>query len=754
VNSQLKVSQAIRLAHIAYWQDEFGSDRINWSAEGSRILGVPDDERSRTWEAFLELVHPDDRAVTAGTRVRAMRGETGYRLAFRVVRSDGDVRHVVIIIDVIRDGAGRPVRAVGAAKDVTDLHEAERAEALYRALIDHTNDMVEVVDPNTGRFLEVNEQACTVHGFTREEYLARRVADFDPFLGDPDTFAENIANLRQVGSLTLEGQHRRKDGSVFPVEVSLTYVHLDRDYLLSVVRDLSERKEAEAALSGSQERLHLALQATGLGPWEWDLGTNDAVYSPEWLRQLGYEPGELPNQYEEWTSRLHPDDREQVLEAQQDYLAGRRPEYAVEFRLRHRDGSYRWIYTRGVALYDADGKPTHMLGYHLDVTKQRKLEEQFQEAQKMQAVGQLAAGVAHDFNNLLVVISGYSDILLELLPPAAAERRMVSAIRTAGERAAGLTRQLLAFSRQSVLEPMVVDLNELVDENEQMLRQLIGEDIQLITTLDPAAGLTKVDPGQFSQILMNLAINARDAMPNGGELIMESSSVAVTDPAAEFIPEARPGSYVALTVGDVGTGMTPEVRTRVFEPFFTTKGAGRGTGLGLATVYGIVQQSDGFIVVESEPGHGTTFKLHFPVADGPASTTHSGDHPVVRGTETILLVEDEDAVRTLICTVLEQAGYTVLEADRGDAALRLVEDHPGPIHLLITDVVMPEMGGRELVERLARLRPEVQVLYVSGHTDDSIVRHGILQAEVAFLQKPFSTAALTHKVRQVLGAEE
>lgn len=748
--SDLQVSQAVRLAHLAYWEDDFIANRIRWSEEGCRMLGLPTDERSRMWDDLLALVHPEDRSLVDGSRTRAKGGESGYQLAFRVIRGDGHVRHLLMITDVIRDASGRPIRAVGAAQDVTDLRQTEQALALYRAVIDRTTDMVEVVDPDTGQFLYVNDQACRAHGFTREEYLSHRVSDFDPMLGEPGTFARNVAHLREVGSMILQGQHRRKDGSVFPVEVSLAYARLDRDYLLTVVRDLSERKQSEEALRWSQERLQLALEATGLGLWDLDLRTNAVDFSPAWKRQLGYEPDEFVDRYEEWEHRLHPDDREQVLEALRAYLGGRQPEYATEFRLRHRDGSYRWIYSRGVAQRDASGNVIRMLGSHLDITERRQLEEQFRQAQKLQAVGQLAGGIAHDFNNLLTIIYGNSEILLQLLPAADPNRQVVTEIHEAGKRAASLTRQLLVFSRQAVLEPKVLDLNELVRENEKMLQRLIGEDVLMTSVLEPTVEPVKVDAGQISQVLMNLAVNARDAMPTGGKLTIETSAVTLDDMAATFAPEARPGRYTLLAVTDTGVGMTPEVQARLFEPFFTTKGPGQGTGLGLATVYGIVRQSGGFIAVYSEPGRGTTFKLYFPVTERPALKRHRSVQSMPRGTETILLVEDEDAVRAMVRTVLRQAGYTVLDAGRASKALRLAGAHAGPIHLLITDVVMPEMGGRELVERLARVRPDLRVLYLSGYTDDAVVRHGVLHAEVAFLQKPFTLAALTTKVREVL----
>jgi CheY-like chemotaxis protein len=300
----------------------------------------------------------------------------------------------------------------------------------------------------------------------------------------------------------------------------------------------------------------------------------------------------------------------------------------------------------------------------------------------------------------------------------------------------------------------VLDLNEVVRENERMLRRLIGEDVQLTTVLDPALKPVKVDPGQISQLIMNLAVNARDAMPRGGRLTIETGNVELDETSVAVDPEAKPGRYALLAVTDTGTGMPPEVQAHIFEPFFTTKGTGKGTGLGLATVHGIVKQSGGFVYVYSEPDQGTAFKIYLPIVAEPSAMAKSlpGISATAGGTETILLVEDEDAVRSIIRLVLRQAGYTILEASRGTEAVRLAEQHSGPVHLLITDVVMPEMGGRQLVEHLARLRPNLKVLYLSGYTDDAVVRHGILQADVAFLQKPFTMAALTNKVRHVLDA--
>jgi signal transduction histidine kinase/CheY-like chemotaxis protein len=391
-----------------------------------------------------------------------------------------------------------------------------------------------------------------------------------------------------------------------------------------------------------------------------------------------------------------------------------------------------------------------------DVTEVLQLENQLHQAQKMEDVGHLAGGVAHDFNNLLTIINGYSEIILDQLPTESPMRASVREIAQAGERAASLTRQLLAFSRKQVLEPKVLDLNAVVTDTAKMLRRLLGEDIDLKTVLDPGLGRVKADPGQIEQVLMNLAVNARDAMPLGGNLTIETANADLDETHTRGYPELRPGSYVVLAVSDTGIGMDEATRARIFEPFFTTKGPGQGTGLGLATVYGIVKQSNGQVDVSSEPGQGTTFKIHLPVVEeviAPGKSQPAPNAPL-RGNETILLAEDEPALRALTRHILQLHGYTVLEATPSDRALRIAEDYTGTIHLLVTDVVMPVMSGRQLAERLAAIRPGVKVLYLSGYADDAVIRHGILQAETAFLQKPFTPSSLAAKVREVLDQQE
>ena len=426
---------------------------------------------------------------------------------------------------------------------------------------------------------------------------------------------------------------------------------------------------------------------------------------------------------------------------------------SVEATWKRRDGRLLTVQLSVRAVRNRAGQVGYYETFVRDVTDQRRLQQQVLQSQKMEAVGRLAGGIAHDFNNLLTVITSYSDLLLEDLAPGDAKRDDLEQVRKAADGAAALTRQLLAFSRQQAVEPRVVSLNTVVEGLQQILRRVIGEDIELTTTLAPDLGAVRADVGQLEQVLMNLAVNARDAMPKGGRLTVETANVEHDPDYAREREAAAVRQFAMLAVSDTGCGMDEATKARIFEPFFTTKEPGKGTGLGLATVYGIVKQAGGFIWVYSEPGQGTSFKIYLPEVDATAErTTAVAGARAPRGTETVLLVEDAAAVRAVTKQVLERQGYVVLEAPDGEAALRLAQQHRGPIHLLLTDVVLPRVSGRELAERLTQVRPDMKVLYASGYTDDSVVRHGILELGTAYLQKPFSPESLARKVRNVLDA--
>jgi len=439
----------------------------------------------------------------------------------------------------------------------------------------------------------------------------------------------------------------------------------------------------------------------------------------------------------------------------QAFGADRKPPHPVierhdEYSGRRKDGT-QFPIEASIAKLSQEGQTIFAI-FLQDITARRSLEEQFHQSQKMEAVGRLAGGIAHDFNNLLTAISGYAELLLSDLEPTNPRRGDVVEIHKAAARAATLTRQLLAFSRKQLLAPQVLDLNRVVVSMDKLLRRLIGEDVNLVTILGPALGSAKADPGQIEQVILNLALNARDAMPQGGKLTVETANAEIDEHASRQRFAISPGSYVVLAVHDTGCGMDAATQSHLFEPFFTTKEVGKGTGLGLSTVYGIVTQSGGTIEVHSEPGLGTTFKIYLPRVEAAVDRVeaHSTMTRAIAESATILLVEDESIVRTLARRILEQHGYSVLEAQHPADALAIAEQHAGPIHLLLTDVVMPEMSGRALAERLAKLRPNIPVLYISGYTDGAIVRHGILAADVILLQKPFTLHDLVSKVHQVL----
>jgi len=381
----------------------------------------------------------------------------------------------------------------------------------------------------------------------------------------------------------------------------------------------------------------------------------------------------------------------------------------------------------------------------------RKAEEQLRQARRIEAIGRLAGGVAHDINNLMTIVIGYGEMLLAQLPPDSPVLEQVKAMKEAGDRATSITRQLLAFSRKQVLMPTVVSLNGVVSDMEQMLRRVIGEDVEIACHLEPELGRVNVDRSQMEQVIMNLAINARDAMPQGGKLTLQTRNAFLDEQYAQGAPEVQPGRYVMLAVTDTGSGMDAYTKAHLFEPFFTTKDLGRGTGLGLATVYGVVKQSGGYIYVYSEPGHGTTFKVYLPEVMAPESPRASSESAgLAAGTETVLLVEDDDHVRAFSRLMLQTSGYTVLEAADGAEAIQLCEHDPRPIDLLLTDAIMPRISGRVLAERMIHSRPGIKVLFMSGHTEDHVLRTGVLAAEMAFIQKPFTGSELTRKVREVL----
>jgi signal transduction histidine kinase/CheY-like chemotaxis protein len=529
---------------------------------------------------------------------------------------------------------------------------------------------------------------------------------------------------------------------------------MDVGFAMDVIRTEAERSRATAALRESQLHLERAVRAGNVGLWEWSLVSNQVYYSAQWKRQLGCDDDEIAGDFEAWRSRIHPEDVDRAIGAISDYLRGDTPHLEIEYRCRHRDGTYRAMLAHATVQLDERGRQVALLGAHVDVTQYAELHAQFLQAQKMESLGRLAGGIAHDFNNLLTIINGTADLALLRLAGTGERDEDWRGVRDAGERAATLTRQLLAISRKQVLQVEVLDPNEVLGSIEGLLRRLIGEDVVLRVSLSPDVSRVKADAGQLEQVVVNLAVNARDAMPRGGVLTIETrpAEVVGTMMAAERAP-IGPGRYVVVTVSDTGEGMDETTQARAFEPFFTTKAPGKGTGLGLSTVFGIVRQSGGAIRLRSARGTGTTFEVYLPAVGEPARRARSGPHQaVVRGTETILVVEDEPALRMVARKILENAGYTVLVAASGDEALAQLHDATAPVHMVLTDVVMPGMSGPVLVGKLREEGARARVLFTSGYADDALTADGLREEHVHFLAKPYTGTTLLRKVREVLDA--
>jgi two-component system, cell cycle sensor histidine kinase and response regulator CckA len=520
--------------------------------------------------------------------------------------------------------------------------------------------------------------------------------------------------------------------------------------VLAEQRLAAEKHRVEDALQAAEQRTRFALGAARVGVWEAKLPGGIEQWSQTLEALHGLAPGSFGGTKEAFLACVHADDLADVTRAI-DEATRLHTDSTIVYRTRWPDGTIHWISRTGRTFFDESDTPVRAAGIGLDVTERQLWEEQFRQAQKVESVGQLAGGIAHDFNNLLTAIQGYSELLNETLDAESPHREYVAEIGRASERAASLTRQLLAFSRRQILDPRVIDLRESLHAMRSMLKRLIGENVNVVFRTTEQLTRVKADPGQIEQVILNLALNARDAMPDGGTLLLEVTTVDLDEAYARRHVSVKPGPYVMLSVSDTGTGMDLTTQERIFEPFFTTKPRGRGTGLGLSTVYGIIKQSGGNIWVYSELGRGTTFKIYLPrVEEAVDQQATQTPPPVLAGSETILVVEDEPSVRNLVQKVLERYGYRVLTARAPHEAMALAEAHGDSIQLVISDVVLPEMSGRALVSQLTADRPGLRVMFMSGYTDNAIVNHGVLDPDTPFLQKPFTPAALARKVRELL----
>ncbi len=529
-------------------------------------------------------------------------------------------------------------------------------------------------------------------------------------------------------------------------------LRLAHDKLEKRVMERTEQLEKIAeALRASEERYALAAQGSNDGIWDFNLATGEAYHSPRWKNILGYEGDEIAGNFKEWESRVHPDDYQKVMAAGKAYEEGRAPSFEIEYRLRHKDGDYRWVLTRGACLRDSEGRAYRMAGSLTDITERKKLEQQLLQSQKMESVGILAGGVAHEFNNLLTAISGYGQMLQESIPvDDDVSQESIGNVLKAAERAAELTRGLLAFSRKQVISPRPVHIGTLISNAGKLIQRIIGEDIEFSTLFSGEDLLVKAGTGQIEQVLMNLATNARDAMPHGGRLSVTTRQVFVKKGSEARYDLAAAGKYLMISVADTGTGIDGRSLESIFEPFYTTKEVGKGTGLGLSIAHGIIKQHNGSILVSSEPGKGTTFNIYLPLVQCHVARKETIiSEPPVNGAETLLVAEDEEIVRMFMKKILERAGYRVITADNGEDAVVRFKEHD-EISLVLSDVVMPGKNGREALDEIRKMKPGIKVIFISGYAVEMISEKGIIEEGTEYITKPFEKNDLLRKIREVL----
>jgi PAS domain S-box-containing protein len=761
--------------------------RIN--SEFTRMFGFTLEEA--LGRPLDELVVPPDRTAESDWIQEAVEKGQKVTLETKRRRKDGTLVDVSVSCAPVMVGAKR----VGICVLYRDIEEHKRAQtlssALYRIaertsaashlqgfyasihnivgeLMNARNFYIALYDPATElltfpHFVDEHDPAPAPKRLGRglTEYVLRTG---EPLLATPKVFEELVAKgeVELIGAPSLDwmGVPLRAGSQTFGVLVVQSYREdvrfgeRDKEVLTFVSQQLAsaiDHKRHEEALRQSESRYRSLVQSAVYGIYRSSVDGRFLDVNPALIHMLGYDSADevvkLDQQREVF---VEPAEHERLL--QEFQRTGCLD--SAEVRWKRKDGSVITVRLSGRAATELDEADQALEIIAEDITERRALEDQFRQAQKMEAVGRLAGGVAHDFNNLLMVVSGYTEVLMEALDQNDPLLVKVQAIQQAADRATTLTRQLLAFSRKQLLELKVVDVNSIVADMERLLRPLIGENIDLTTKLTPNVGHTRADAGQLEQVIMNLVVNAKDAMPDGGRILIQTSE-ADPDTARREHSLIEPGTYILLSVSDTGAGMDRETQSRIFEPFFTTKEKGKGTGLGLSTVYGIVKQGGGYIFAQSEPGCGTTFRIYLPRVADPADSPRVDKHAqaAAGGSETVLLVEDEESVRELVRETLKTRGYTVIEASDGIAGMRVSEEYQGNIEILITDVVMPGMSGRELAKRVAAARPNIRVLYLSGYTEDAIIHEGALEPGTGFLQKPFTLQVLARKVREVLQGE-
>ncbi len=737
---------------------------------GVEILGYPETEI--VGSSWVDRFVPEtEREEIREVRRRAIAGdlEGAGSIENAVVTRDGEERVIAWENEVIRDEDGAITHTISSGRDVTEQRRAEAAlrqsEARHRNLFNSIRDAI-LVTGTDRKIIDCNPAFTELFGYELDEIRGKQTSEVHASEAEFREMGERLRGHMDDPGFIHVSRYRRKSGQVFPGETSAFYLRDDAGEVvgfIGLIRDITERRRAEEELQKRQTMLERTERLAHVGSWELDVDTGDVTWSDELFRIFGRDPEAGAPPLDEHAEMFPPEYWDRLRTAIERAVRDGEP-YDLELHAVRTDGEPLRVRAGGYSAHDVGPGATRLYGFVEDITERKRQEEreaqltaQLAQAQKVESVGRLAGGVAHDFNNMLSVILGHVDLAREKVSPDDPLFEDLDEVRKAAESSAKLTSQLLAYAREQVAAPKVVDLNRTIGNMLSMLRRLIGEEIELVWRPGESAGSVKVDPVQIDQVLANLLVNARDAIDGQGRVTIETRRVTVDPDYAEFHAAAEPGEYVLVTVTDTGCGMAPDVRRQIFDPFFTTKEVGQGTGLGLSTVYGIVRQNGGFINVYSEPGHGTTVKMHFPRHHGAAekpAPRESKEPRAAGGGETVLVVEDQPAVLSLARKILEGRGYQVLTAASPGEALERAEEEPTAIHLLVTDVIMPEMNGRELADRMSAVYPDLVVLFMSGYAEDVIAERGVVEEGVHFLEKPFTAADLAAAVRAALDSRE
>ncbi len=759
VNEQVAAKMQPRteaMAHIGSWHWNIATDEVTWSEELFRLFGRDPALGAPPYAEHSALYSPEDMENLGQLVRKAVQHGKPYDLELKIHCPDGTFRHCKAQGFPERGPSGQVENLYGFMQDISHTHhiqmELQQSEIQFRTLFENAADAVYLLKPD-GFFIDANAAAQQQTGYSREELLNISVAHLDPRAVEENDRQHVWDHLKAGQTVTLQTRHLRKDGSSFPAEINISVMELNHNrIIIGFVRDVTEKNRVIKNLKLSEERLSLAFQGANDGLWDWDLETNETFFSPRWKSMLGYEDHEIENRLEEWERLVAPEDSKRSWQALKAYLNGEQPSFDIEFRMKHKKGHWVDILSRAFAIRTEENqKPIRLVGTHVDITERNEMQRRLEQSQRLESIGNLAGGIAHDFNNLLHPIMGFSELLLLDLTPGTREYKNTQEILSASKRGRDLIESILAFGRQSEGKKKPIQLQNLLEEIIKMARATIPSNIEILHQWDVKCGVIEAHVTQIHQVVMNLVTNAYHAIgPNEGRMTIELEELNLLLPEAQsmHIPAGR---YARLRVTDTGCGIEPEHQGKIFEPYFTTKEQGKGTGIGLSTVYGIVHDHGGEIKVESKPGNGSTFDVYLPIMTriNPTEETNAPG-PVVGGKERILLVDDDDLISSLEKSLLQRIGYQVTAMVDSRETLALFASDISAFDLIITDMTMPGMTGDQLAGKIHALRPELPIIACTGYSDrldkDNAKAIGIR----GVLYKPVSREDLAGKVRQVL----